>query len=258
LRRTKKALTDDALRKIAAPLEGARIVHAGGIAGLRYRVRASGRREFVLRYTAAGVTKDLALGVHGTKPPAFTAEKARKRAGEILADVRKGADPIADRRAARTAAAAQRTAERAGAASKRALEKGEALPESFAALARLYLRDPARAAQRAESRRAFVSVVEREPVPAWGNRPAGEISRGDVYALGSAVAAGEGKRRKRPGKLALVAVATAVKLASTIFNFGLDVGFPGLVGNPCARVIRRGTVDVPRRSVNKASKQFTI
>ncbi len=239
MRRTKKALTDGELRKIAPPLEGTRLVHAGGVAGLRYRVRASGRREFVLRFTAAGVTKDLALGVHGAKPPAITAERARVRAGEILAEVRKGSDPVADKRAARTAAAAQQAAERAEAKIRRAMDKGEALPGSFAALARLYLRDPARATQRAESRRAFVSVVERELVPAWGNRPAGEITRGDVYALGSSVAAGEGKRRKQPGKPAPVAAANAVKLASTIFNFGLDVGFPGLVGNPCARVIRR-------------------
>ncbi len=239
MRRTKKALTDDALRKIAPPLEGLRIVHAGGIAGLRYRVRASGRREFVLRYTAAGVTKDLALGVHGRKPPALTAEQARTRAGEILAEVRKGSDPVCDRRAARTAAATLQKADREEAATKRARDRGEALPGSFAALARLYLRDPARATQREESRRAFVSVVELELIAAWGDRPAREITRGDVYALGSAVAAGEGQRRRRPGKPAPVAALTAVKLASTIFNFGLDVGFPGLVGNPCARVVRR-------------------
>ncbi len=245
MRRTKRALTDGELRKLAAPQpqpgkKRARKVYlAGGVPGLRYQVQDSGRRDFLLRYTFAGVTRAVAIGQHGTKAPALTAEKARRRAGEILAEVRKGSDPLAVRKAERAAAAAVQASDRADAERRRALALGEALPGSFAALARLYLADPARKAQRAESRRAFVSIVELELIPAWGARPAGEISRGEVYALGSAIASGAGARRRWPGRPAPVAAATAMKLASSIFNFGLDVGFPGLIGNPCTRVVRR-------------------
>lgn len=245
MRRTKRALTDGELRRLAAPQprpgkrRARKVYVAGGVPGLRYQVRESGRRDFLLRYTFAGVARAVAIGQHGTKPPALTAEQARRRAGEILAEVRKGSDPLAARKAERATVAAQRASDRADLERRRALARGEALPGSFAALARLYLADPARASQRPESRRAFASVIELELIPAWGAKPAGEISRGEVYALGSAIAAGAGARRRWPGRPAPVAAATAMKLASSIFNFGLDVGFAGLVGNPCARVLRR-------------------
>lgn len=240
MRHSKKGLTDGELRKVAAPRKGARKVSAGGVPGLLYRVRSSGRREFLLRYTtAAGVTREQALGPHGARPPALTAERARERAREIRGDVKKGADPVAARLAVRAATAAARAGEREIARARAAVARGEPLPGSFAALARLFLADPARASQRPESRRAFVSRIERELIPAWGDRPAGEIARGDVYTLGAAIASGEGTQRRRRGKPAPAAAANVVKLASAVFNFGLDVGFPGLVGNPCARVLRR-------------------
>lgn len=245
MRRTKRALTDGELRRLAVPQpqpgrKRARKVYiAGGVPGLRYQVQETGRRDFLLRYTFAGVRKSVAIGQHGAKLPALTAEQARRRAGEILSELRKGVDPLAVRKAARVAAAAQQANDRADAERRRALARGEALPGSFAALARLYLADPGRSTQRKESRRAFVSVIELDLIPAWGAKPAGSIDRGEVYALGSAIAAGAGARRRRPGQPAPVAAATAMKLASSIFNFGLDVGFPGLVGNPCTRVLRR-------------------
>lgn len=241
MRASKKALSDRELRAIAPPAKGYSRRLAGGVPGLIYRVHSSGARAFVLRFrTKAGVLREEPIGAHGAKLPAFTAERARERAAKLLAAVTLGGDPFADRAAARAAAAEVRTREAEASARRRAKARGEALPGSFAELARLYLRDPARAeAQRAESRRAYVATVELELVKAWGDRPASEITRGDVYALGAAIAAGEGVRRRRPGRPAPVAAANAIRLASTIFNFGLDVGFPGLIGNPCARVIRR-------------------
>ena len=69
--------------------------------GFLLKVTPSGRRSFMLAYTAAnGQRRKPAIGRYGE----LTVEQARGIAQDWLADVRRGSDPSADRAAAATPA----------------------------------------------------------------------------------------------------------------------------------------------------------
>jgi len=225
-------LTDAMLRAAKPSAKGELKLRDRRTPGLVFRARAHGRPTFLLEYTFGGRRKKIALGYFGARSPALTLAAARVAAARERARIREGIDPAAEREAKRTAARKRTELERAAA-------RGEPRPGSFAALAKLYLAAPERAAQREESRREYERKVARELLPAWGDRQAGEIRRADVYALGSAIASGEGARRRWPGRPAPVAASNLLKLASAIFNFGLSIDFPGLIGNPCHGLRRR-------------------
>lgn len=78
----------------------------GVVPGLALQVLASGSRTWILRITVAGKRRDMGLGGY----PAVTLAKARENAREARDKVRKGADPIEDAKAARSALAAARAA----------------------------------------------------------------------------------------------------------------------------------------------------
>lgn len=83
-------------------------LHAvGGVAGLHLQVLPSGARSWVLRVMVSGKRRDMGLGGYPDVPLAMAREKAR----EARKAVEKGIDPIAERRAARSALAAARGAE---------------------------------------------------------------------------------------------------------------------------------------------------
>ena len=67
--------------------------------GFGLRVLPSGKRGYLIQYRAKGRTRRLALGPHGV----LTTDQARRRAAELLSEVRRGADPSAERSAARHA-----------------------------------------------------------------------------------------------------------------------------------------------------------
>jgi integrase len=97
-----------------SPLEVGRLtapgLHAvGEVAGLHLQVTGSGARSWVLRFTIAGKRRDMGLGGF----PDVTLAKAREAAREARAKLNQGADPILQRREAksalRAAAAAAKT-----------------------------------------------------------------------------------------------------------------------------------------------------
>ena len=59
--------------------------------GFGLRVLPSGKRGYLIQYRAKGRTRRLALGLHRVLTP----EQARRRAAELLAEVRRGGDPSA-------------------------------------------------------------------------------------------------------------------------------------------------------------------
>jgi integrase len=67
--------------------------------GFGLRVLPSGKRGYFIQYRAKGRTRRFALGLHGV----LTADQARRMAAERLSEVRRGADPSAERNAARHA-----------------------------------------------------------------------------------------------------------------------------------------------------------
>lgn len=165
--------------------------------------------------------------------------QARALAAQYRAQVRAGHDPLEVREARKAAAkmrrkvAADEAAEEK--ARRRALAEGKALPGTFADLAARYLRDHAKGRKR--SWREDARKLQRDVLPEWGARRAGEITRADVRELVRAIAAGEGNRA-RPGRPAPVAADRVLALVSKVFTFGLDAEFPGLVGNPAYRIAR--------------------
>jgi integrase len=68
--------------------------------GFGYRVRATGGKSWVAHYELHGRTKRVTIG----SPDLFTAEQARRVARELLAKVRLGVDPAAEKAAAKVAA----------------------------------------------------------------------------------------------------------------------------------------------------------
>lgn len=88
-------LTDLALRKITAPG-----LHAvGGVPGLQLQVTATGAKSWVLRTVIAKRRRDMGLGGY----PEVSLKAAREAAREAREAVRKGLDPIAERKAAKQA-----------------------------------------------------------------------------------------------------------------------------------------------------------
>ena len=70
------------------------------IKGFGVRVTSSGRRTYVLRYRMGGrkaPQRSVTIGQHGSP---WTADKARRRAFELLASVRSGIDPLSERQSA--------------------------------------------------------------------------------------------------------------------------------------------------------------
>lgn len=80
-------------------------LHAvGGVPGLHLQVTPAGARSWVLRVMVAGKRRDVGLGSFG----AVTLAKAREAARELRERIKAGADPVAERQAARSAARAER------------------------------------------------------------------------------------------------------------------------------------------------------
>jgi len=249
MRRAAKPLTDRRIAAVKPPASGDVKLRDALTPGLVFRVRASGRREWVYCYTFGGRRREAALGEHGSKPPALTLEAARVRAGRMRAALREGRDPLeareAERQAALERAEAAKRAKREAEARRRAQAKGEPLPGTFGDLCRRYLREHAR--KRKRTWREDARKIERELLPAWSKRPPGEITRGDVRALVVGIAEGEGQRA-RPGAPAPASANRTLALVSRIFAFGLDVEYPGIVANPAYRLARPG-VERPRERV---------
>ena len=76
--------------------------------GFGLRVRASGRKYYVVQFRANGRTRRMTLGRHGTLAP----ESARRQAIALIADAKNGAAPAAERGAARHAVTVDTLAQR--------------------------------------------------------------------------------------------------------------------------------------------------
>jgi hypothetical protein len=80
-------------------LKGPGLHFVGGVAGLALQITDAGSRSWILRMTVGGRRRDMGLGAY----PDVTLAMAREDAKKARADVRKGVDPIEDRRAAQSA-----------------------------------------------------------------------------------------------------------------------------------------------------------
>lgn len=76
----------------------------GGIAGLHLKIGESGSKSWILRVMVAGRRRDLGLGSLAD----VTVEEAREAARQQRLKIKEGADPVAEKQAARSAAIAAR------------------------------------------------------------------------------------------------------------------------------------------------------
>jgi len=182
------------------------------LSGFGLRVTQSARTYFV-QYKAgsgrAGKTTAYTIGRHGP----WTVEQARKEARRILGDVAKGANPQAEKQAARQPQPSRR----------------------FDDVAADFLDKHVARNLKAATAKDYRHITKTVLVPAWTGRDVREIERADVVALV------DGKAETSPAMARLV-----FAVASSLFGFAVDRAL--LDANPCDSV-RRPPAPKPRDRV---------
>jgi hypothetical protein len=145
-------LTDAKILAIRPPEKGQVEVRDKSVPGLRIRVGASGSRTFVLRKTVAGRNRNITLGRYCER---FGLAEARKKARQLLSDIELKADPLVSLPAPRRRIHVTPTI-------------SSLWPEYKAAKAHLR--------KIKEVERVFM----RHIIPAFGDRAADKITRGEI------------------------------------------------------------------------------
>jgi integrase len=134
-------------------------LHAvGGVSGLALQVADSGARSWVLRVRVGGARRYVGLGAY----PEVSLSEARAKASAVKARMREGADPVAERRAARAAQA-------------RALTFQRAAEACYAAKA-VEFRNPKHAAQ-------WIGTLRQYAFPVIGALPVADIELAHIVAV---------------------------------------------------------------------------
>ena len=109
----KRELTDAFLRALRPPAQGRVEVHDTRMPGLVFRITPAGSKTWVYRgRTRDGRATRIKLGDYGSDKGKLTLAAAREEAGIKKADLKRGADPIGERRAAQVKRIADKAAAR--------------------------------------------------------------------------------------------------------------------------------------------------
>lgn len=151
-----RRLTKTAVERIP-PGAGDVFVWDGALPGFGVRVKPSGVRSYVIQYRnrETGASRRATIGRHG---PLLSFDEARKRARALLADAMRGADPVAEKTAARKA-------------------------PTVADLCEDYLTRHAIPNKRPNSVRNDRSMIDRHILPALGRMRVRDVVRRDVEDL---------------------------------------------------------------------------
>lgn len=193
--RTHEPLTDPQLKALqpgTTPID----LRDGELRGLIFTVLPSGRKQFALRYRAKGKQRRLLLGEY----PGLSLAKARKLARHKQTAIDSGADPAADRQAARRAAA-----------------------DTFEALAADYMAKHARKFKRTADEDA--RILNADILPHWRGRSVRELTRRDVRVLVDRVA-----------DRAPIMANRVLALIRKVLNFAVDHDW--IDANPAARIAK--------------------
>jgi integrase len=213
MRRSQKHLTDRDISSRRAEDKRVELTD-GAVPGLCIRVSATGHKNWLLRYGPREDRKRISLGPY----PALSLKDARDKARELLGGVNiHDRDPMAERKAARTA---RRKAETA----------------TFAALSLFYVEEYAKRRKRLRGWQEDERKLRVEVLPVWGSRPAAEIRRADVRKLLEQIA------EERGG----VCANRTHALLSKVFAFGVER--ERVEANPVYGV-KRVYVESPRERV---------
>jgi integrase len=134
----------------------------GGVAGLALQVSDAGGRSWILRVRVGEKRREIGLGGY----PEVTLAKARERAAEAKDAIRRGVDPVEERKAAKAALSA---AQRQGVTFEKAFESYAAtkLPE----LSTDRYRDQ------------WLAVIQKHALPELGKMLVRDITRADVLRV---------------------------------------------------------------------------
>jgi integrase len=189
MRKVHQLLTER--RILALKADSQRIeVMDGKVSGLGIRVYPSGSKSWFLRYGPLEARQRIVLGPY----PTLSLKSARDKAEELLSGFKtSGRDPMAERKAERTA---RRKAETA----------------TFEALAARYLEEHAKRHKRLRAWQEDERKLRVEVFPAWDSRPAAEIRRADVRELLEKIAVERGG----------VCANRTRALLSKVFSFGVE------------------------------------
>jgi integrase len=147
-----------------------------GLRGFGVRVAASGRKTFTVRYVLGGTRYRRDLGIYGVTV-GYAA--ARAEAERIISEARNGRDPFL---------------------SATLLKQADI--NTFEGLCRRYLADPAPGRKgrilAEETRKGMTRIVNKELIPAWGDRDPNSIQPEDVEAWVRRIANGEGRKKAAP------------------------------------------------------------
>ena len=124
------------------------------LAGFGVAVFASGKKVYVAQYRQAGRSRRITIGEHGRLTP----DEARREAKKLLGAVEGGADPIAERQAARAVPTFNECAD-AFMSRHAATKLKPRTADSYAELIRLYIRSALGATRITDIRRADVSKL---------------------------------------------------------------------------------------------------
>jgi integrase len=185
----------------ALPVDGHdRIIFDQGQRGFGVRVTAAGRKLYVARARVGGRRLMVTVGYH----PEKTLRQAREEALQILADIRQGKDPAAERKA-RTAVAA-------------------ATVMTVNALADKWMADYVRPKLKPRTVFDYERLLSRHILPALGHLSVAGIGRDDITKLHVSMA--------RIPRRANYTVSTI----RALMNFGIDLGLRPPASNPAARI----------------------
>ena len=184
-------LNENAVRKLPLPTAGYILFRDDELTGFAVRVTAGGAKSFVLGYSVDGRERRMTIG----KYPAWSATAARQRVKELRQQIDRGIDPLGEKQQRRKA-------------------------PTFSDIAKEYVE---RHAVKKKSGKLDAVVLDRDVLPVWGARKAGDIKRRDVIALI------EAKALSAP-----IAANRLLALVRMVFNWSISRDL--LEYNPCIQV----------------------
>jgi len=168
--------------------------------GFAIRVTPTGTKIFVMQARVAGRKRRITVGYH----PAISVAQAREQALHVLADMRRGTDPVVERKARLRAAAA-----------------GEM---TISQLSAKWLADYVRPKLKPRTVLDYQRLLAQHILPALGHLSVARIDRDDVVRLHVAM--------ERTPRRANYTISTV----RALLNFAIDLGLRPPASNPARRI----------------------
>src|SRR5262245_53476105 len=167
---------------------------------LKLRVTPSGTKIYLAKVRIGGRERKVPIG----RPPGMTVSKAREEALQLIADARRGADPVVERKVRRQEAAAGGM--------------------TIAQLADKWMRDYVRPKLKPRTVFDYERLLEQHINPALGHLSVTRIDRDDIVQL-------HVDMQRTPRRANYV-----ISTVRALINFGIDLGLRPPASNPARRI----------------------